>query len=76
MADMERQRGKCSERERKWVMEKGRQTRTGRERDGKRDGRGSETMDGETTKRERGIGRLRAGVWGLGEWRQKKRNKK
>ena len=65
-------------RERKWVMERGRQTWTGRERetDRKRDGRGSETIDGETSEREKGIGRLRAGEWGLGEWRQKKRNKK
>ena len=57
---------------------RGRQTWTGRERerDRKRDGRGSETIDGETSEREKGIGRLRAGEWGLGEWRQKKRNKK
>ena len=31
MADMERQRGKCSERESKWVMERGRERWTGRE---------------------------------------------
>lgn len=32
--------------------------------------------DGETSERGKGVGRLRAGECGLGEWRQKKRNKK
>lgn len=38
MAEMERQRGKCSE-ERKWVTERGRQTWAGGERETERDGK-------------------------------------